>query len=110
LIAMVGSRSLLAHWYVLPVVVLLVGWNLSWVLLLCLVFFVILVTIQVLGLFLSDVIGAVQIKAPITFEQETLTFNPTELYYAGRPLITHSLQVLELRVFFVKLAPLLSVN
>jgi len=99
----VGSRSLLAHGDILPVVVLLVWRNLSWVLLVLLIFFLVLVAIQVLGLFLSDVIGAVYVKAPIAFQQETLAFNSPKLNYACRPLITHSLQVLKLRIFLIKL-------
>ena len=59
--------------------------------------------IQVLGLFLSVGIGAIYVKAPIAFQQETLAFNSPELYYACRPLITHSLQVLKLRIFLIKL-------
>ena len=68
-----------------------------------LIFFLVLVAIQVLSLFLSDVIGDVYVKAPIAFQQETLAFNSPELYYACRPLITHSLQVLKLRIFLIKL-------
>ena len=68
-----------------------------------LIFFLVLVTIQVLSLFLSDVIRAVYVKTPIAFQQETLAFNSPELYYACRALITHSLQVLKLRIFFLKL-------
>ena len=75
-----------------------------------LIFFLVLVAIQVLGLFLSHVIGDVYVKAPIAFKQETLAFNSPELYYACRPLITHSLQVLKLRIFLIKLTSRFSLS